>query len=157
MLRTAALRATGLFDEGFFLYFEETDLMRRLRRAGWSIWHEPAARVVHAGGAATQIRDPATGLPRPQRLPRYWYESRRRYFALDHGRGYALLCSLALLAGTGLFRLRQAVMPRPDHSTRRLVRDMLRFGFWPSRLDALTADLPLDGAPHERPLWMIGA
>lgn len=95
MLRTAALRQTGLFDDGFFLYFEETDLMRRLRRAGWAVWHEPAARVVHAGGAATQIRDPGTGLPHAKRMPRYWYESHRRYFALAGGSGAAIAAGLA--------------------------------------------------------------
>ena len=45
LLRTAALAESGLFDEGFFLYFEETDLMRRLTERGWQIWHEPTARV----------------------------------------------------------------------------------------------------------------
>ena len=154
MLRTEALQASGLFDEGFFLYFEETELMHRILRAGWSIWHEPAARVVHASGAATQIRDPDTGLPRACRMPRYWYDSRRRYFALTHGRGYALLTGLAWLTGRGWWRLRQLVVPRPENGTVRSIGDMLQYGMWPSRQDGEPAVVTLDTPPHDRPAWM---
>ncbi len=35
------------FDERYFLYFEETDLLRRLRRRGHRIRHVPAARCRH--------------------------------------------------------------------------------------------------------------
>ena len=37
MVRRAVLDAVGVFDEDYFLYFEETDFSFRLRRAGWRI------------------------------------------------------------------------------------------------------------------------
>ncbi len=154
MLRTAALRSVGLFDEGFFLYFEETDLMRRLRRRGWSIWHEPLARVVHDGGAATQIRDPKTGMPGGRRMPRYWYESRRRYFALAHGRGYAFMTGIAWLVGHGVWKIRQVLAPRRDDGPARSGHDLLAFGLWPPPLDGAPAMPALDDPPGERPAWM---
>ncbi|MEH3159088.1 MAG: hypothetical protein PGN08_09225 [Sphingomonas taxi] len=154
MFRTEALRTTGLFDEGFFLYFEETELMHRLTRAGWTIWHEPAARVFHAGGAATQIRDPETGMPRRQRMPRYWYASRRRYFAVVYGRAYALLTGLAWLGGRTIWRLRQLLFPRPDEGTQRSIGDMVQFSLWPTPLDGRPAATPLDAPPREAPVWM---
>ena len=154
MLRTEALAETGLFDEGFFLYFEETELMRRLHRAGWTVWHEPAARVVHEGGAATQIRDPETGLPRARRTPSYWYQARRRYFALAHGRPAALAAGFAWLAGQLWWRLRQLVAPRPGHHPHRETRDLLAFGLWPAARDGRAAVRPLDAAPGDRPAWM---
>lgn len=47
-LRRSALEEVGLLDPGFFpIYFEETDLQRRLVRAGWRIWYEPRAWLVH--------------------------------------------------------------------------------------------------------------
>jgi GT2 family glycosyltransferase len=49
--RTAFEQARG-FDETFFLYAEETDLMARWRRLGWRVLYEPSARVVHPGGAS---------------------------------------------------------------------------------------------------------
>ncbi|QKR99437.1 glycosyltransferase family 2 protein [Sphingomonas sp. CL5.1] len=154
MLRTAALRQTGLFDDGFFLYFEETDLMRRLRRAGWAVWHEPAARVVHAGGAATQIRDPGTGLPHAKRMPRYWYESHRRYFALAGGSGAAIAAGLAFFAGHAIWRARRLVSPRLNGGAHRSARDLLAYGWWPSRRDVTPSAPPLGPARHVAPSWM---
>jgi N-acetylglucosaminyl-diphospho-decaprenol L-rhamnosyltransferase len=43
----------GLFDERFFLYYEDVELSRRGRRAGWRHRHVPASRVWHAGSATT--------------------------------------------------------------------------------------------------------
>ena len=47
-LRRRALEQLGGFDEGFFLYFEETDLCWRAREAGWRVRYLPTARAVHA-------------------------------------------------------------------------------------------------------------
>ena len=47
-LRRAALEQVGLFDPDFFpAYYEEIDLEMRMARAGWKIWYEPAAWLVH--------------------------------------------------------------------------------------------------------------
>ncbi len=51
LCRGQPLRATGGFDERFFLYFEDFDLSLRLGRLG-ELAHVPAMRVRHAGGAA---------------------------------------------------------------------------------------------------------
>ena len=154
MFRTTALQAAGLFDEGFFLYFEETDLMRRLRREDWEIWHEPAARIVHEGGAATQIRDPETGLPRARRMPRYWYESRRRYFARAGGRGYALAAGMAWLAGDLFWTIRRAVTRAPEDGPLRATGDMVEFGLWPEPRDAVGAAPDFGSASSAEPAWM---
>ena len=45
--------ATGLWDESFFLYSEETDFAERARRAGFRILYEPSAMVTHIGGEGT--------------------------------------------------------------------------------------------------------
>ena len=52
LVRRSAFEEVGGFDEGFFLYAEESDLCARLRRRGWRILFEPSARVVHRGGAS---------------------------------------------------------------------------------------------------------
>ncbi len=44
--------AVGQWDERFFLYSEETDFFRRVRAAGFSVWFEPAAEVLHHGSGS---------------------------------------------------------------------------------------------------------
>ncbi|GIW05682.1 MAG: hypothetical protein KatS3mg060_0487 [Dehalococcoidia bacterium] len=47
-LRRAALEEVGLLDEQFWPgYFEEVDLCRRLREAGWRVRYQPAAVAIH--------------------------------------------------------------------------------------------------------------
>ncbi len=48
-LRTASLRKTGLFDERFFLYAEDTDLSRRLHREFKTMFY-PFAEIYHTHG-----------------------------------------------------------------------------------------------------------
>jgi GT2 family glycosyltransferase len=45
--RREALAASGDFDERFFLFSEETDLCRRIKRAGWEIAHLPELTIRH--------------------------------------------------------------------------------------------------------------
>ncbi len=45
--RAAVERVGGLFDPRFFLYFEDTDLFMRLRKAGYSLIFDTRAKVVH--------------------------------------------------------------------------------------------------------------
>ena len=53
LLRGAAMRAVGGFDEDYFLYFEDYDLSLRLAREGRLLF-DPAVRIVHHGGYAAQ-------------------------------------------------------------------------------------------------------
>lgn len=120
MVRREVLERVGGFDEAFFLYFEEIDLCRRLRAAGWESWYVPESRVMHVRGQSTGV----TRLDqRPKRLPRYWYESRRRYFVKHHGQAYSALADLAFVLGRGVGTLRDTVKRVPR--TPRLVRDLV--------------------------------
>ena len=44
---------SGGFDEAFFLYSEELDLLRRLADQGGETWFDPAAGAVHLWGGVT--------------------------------------------------------------------------------------------------------
>ena len=122
LLRSEALRIAGLFDTGFFLYFEEVELMHRLRRNGWNVYHSPESRVMHIAGASTGI---INGKQDGNRIPPdYFFESRHRYFALTGGKMRALLAELAWFLGEGLGRIVWAVLPgrkaqdnRPERQT----------------------------------------
>jgi GT2 family glycosyltransferase len=76
MMRRAMLAETGGFDERFFMYFEETDLCRRARGAGWSVWYTPRTAYRHVGrGSATS----------ESRREAVWAKSGAEYFRKHHG------------------------------------------------------------------------
>jgi len=125
MMRTAVLDRIGLFDERFFLYFEETELCHRAARAGWPTDYVLESRVSHIGGAST-------GSKKWQRIPGYWLDSRRHYFRKVHGPRYARLADVAHVAGGLIWRLRVLVQRKdpvdPPFYLRDLVRHALRGG-----------------------------
>ncbi len=53
LLRREAVEEVGGFDERFFMYSEETDLIFRLRQAGWGVDFCSDAEFVHVGGGST--------------------------------------------------------------------------------------------------------
>lgn len=48
LFRSDAFRGVGGFDERYFLYYEDADICRRLRRAGHDVRLETTARATHA-------------------------------------------------------------------------------------------------------------
>jgi N-acetylglucosaminyl-diphospho-decaprenol L-rhamnosyltransferase len=54
LCRREAFFSIGGFDERIFLYYEDDDLFRRLRLAGWSLIHVHGARALHEGGKSTR-------------------------------------------------------------------------------------------------------
>ena len=67
--------ACGGFDERFFVYFEEVDVARRSRLAGWATWFLTGARAFHAGG----------GTSRQVKVHRLFYSLRSRLlYGLKH-------------------------------------------------------------------------
>jgi N-acetylglucosaminyl-diphospho-decaprenol L-rhamnosyltransferase len=56
VVRRRALDEVGLLDERFFMYFEDADLCRRVREAGWSVYYLPEIEVTHQAGGSTRSR-----------------------------------------------------------------------------------------------------
>jgi GT2 family glycosyltransferase len=135
MARLDALKEVDFFDPDYFLYFEEVDLMNRLARRGWEIWHLPEAVIAHVGGASTGI---SSAKPEPPPLPAYWFDSWRLYHVKAHGRGRARLIALARLAGTVLGDLQCRLRGKPLRNPRNFAADFRRrvlrplFGFDPT-------------------------
>lgn len=82
LVRDEVFQQVGLLDEGYFMYFEDVEFCHRARKAGWEIVHNPEARVVHLRGGSSPVKE-QTRLKK--RVPRYFYESRTRYFYQTYG------------------------------------------------------------------------
>ena len=98
MVRREVLEAVGLWDEQFFpLWFEDVDLCRRIRTAGWRIWYEPACAARHQGVHSLA----AISLAQRQV---YWYGSLLGY-ADKHFSPLARLGIRAGVAGGAVLRM----------------------------------------------------
>jgi GT2 family glycosyltransferase len=126
MIRTTVFTATGLLDEGYFMYFEEVDFCHRARRAGWPCWYVPTARVVHLVGQSSGVTNPSAAR---RRRPGYWFRARRRYFLANYGSVATVLADLAWSLGYASYRLRRLVQRKPDIDSQWLLWDFIRFNF----------------------------
>jgi GT2 family glycosyltransferase len=52
LVRRSAFDQVGGFDDGYWMYWEDADLCRRLVDYGWEVYFEPAGVVQHATGAS---------------------------------------------------------------------------------------------------------
>lgn len=118
MMRRTMLDEIGIFDETYFLYFEETDLCRRAAHAGWPTYYIPESSVVHIGSAST-------GMKTWRRTPDYWFDSRLYYFTRNHSGFYAMLATLALISGCLIWRFRRLVSNKPQSDPDHFLRDLI--------------------------------
>lgn len=109
LIRAEAFRRVGGFDQNFRMYFEETDLCRRLRDAGQGVAFFPQATAVHCHGAST--------IQTSVRHVEY-YLSYVHYFQKHHGRGAARILAFAV-ALCALSRMLALPLKYPPLSRRR--------------------------------------
>lgn len=76
MVKKKCLNTTGNFSDKYFMYFEDTDLCRRIRKAGWSTYNIPQAKFIHFGSKASK------NLPSEVKLG--WLEESRRMYYQQH-------------------------------------------------------------------------
>jgi GT2 family glycosyltransferase len=123
MIRREVFESVGLFDENFFVYFEETDFCRQAAQAGWPTWYLPESRVEHIGAASTGWKD--VSKPRSSA----WFDGRRYYFLKNHGRPYLWAANVLWVTGYLLWRVRAWIQRRPYPYPPRFFADFLRHNF----------------------------
>lgn len=81
-----------VFDEGIFLYFDDSELCARLRKAGWKIYFHPGASMVHFGGASVKSMPARTAVEYRrsqlhtyrQHLPKWQLSALKLYLSLKY-------------------------------------------------------------------------
>ncbi|MFT4539658.1 MAG: N-acetylglucosaminyl-diphospho-decaprenol L-rhamnosyltransferase [Planctomycetota bacterium] len=132
LIRREVFEDVGLMDEDYFLYFEETDFCLAAHRSGWTSWYVPKSRVIHLVGQATGVTSDCIST---RRMPRYWFESRRRFFTKNHGLLYALMADVAAIVGYSLYQWKRTFLRRPNIDPQRFVRDMIAYNLNPAPRD----------------------
>lgn len=105
LIRAEVIADIGLMDDGYFMYLEDNDYCRRARQKGWRVRYEPGGRVFHAnkGWSGRYL----------EKQPRYYYESRTRYFVKFYGRSGWFLANLAWSAGRLVSLSRELIERKP--------------------------------------------
>lgn len=84
-----------LFDERFYIYYEETDLCLRAKRNGWKVFFIPNAQVIHVGGASAKKRGDLTFDKGGSQVLKFRMRSEYLYFRKNYG-------MLSVLANAGV-------------------------------------------------------
>lgn len=122
MVTAEALKTAGLFDEEYFLYFEELDLCKRIIDSGFEVHYLPDAEVIHDSGASTGLHEEKV------RLPRYWHHSRQRYLKKAFGAKGLLLHNVATIIAGSIGFIYRKIRFRPDQRSHYL-KDIIRYNF----------------------------
>ena len=82
LVRMKALDEIGFFDPRYFLYFEETDLCRRLLNADWEIWATGEAEGFHQNAGSASL---TKQLMYADCISEHYFQSRFYYLVKHYG------------------------------------------------------------------------
>jgi GT2 family glycosyltransferase len=85
VIRRDLLELIGYFDERFFLYYEEVDLCRRIKAAGYEVWYWPDLSVVHLGGESSKTMIQLQLSSSGTQITLWRMRSRLLYYRKHHG------------------------------------------------------------------------
>jgi GT2 family glycosyltransferase len=97
MIKKEVLDAVGLFDQNIFIWFDEVDLLYRIKKAGWKIFFTPEAQIKHH---LSQSFKQWKRLPQILKGMVTWRKSRNYFFKKHNG-----MLSVLALWGLDIFQI----------------------------------------------------
>ncbi len=132
MVRRSVLDEVGLLDEGFWMYYEEVDLCKRIADAGWLNHFVPDAVIMHVGGESSAKNMERIKVERVRSLLRYFdkHNSPGAAFAfrLAFKSGFLLRVAAELLGDSALWAFWRAA-GRLDRAAERAERARIGVAF----------------------------
>ncbi|MBN2160888.1 MAG: glycosyltransferase family 2 protein, partial [Spirochaetes bacterium] len=92
MFRRDILETTGVMDEKYFMYFEESDFCYQAVKCGCRLLYYPESRIYHTGGLVSP--------PAWERSTKYFVTSFKYYFTKNFGRPACIFASAIYLVGS---------------------------------------------------------
>jgi N-acetylglucosaminyl-diphospho-decaprenol L-rhamnosyltransferase len=102
LARREAIEQAGALSEEFFMYAEEVDWCFTMKEFGWQVWYQPAAKIIHLGGASSHNRQ----TEREGDL----YRSRVIFFRKHYGRVKAFLLKGMIIYFVGVKNIFHSVL-----------------------------------------------
>ena len=115
LIRREVIEQIGYQDEVFFAYQEDTDYCRRARLAGWKVYYDPSAQIIHFAGQGGSGVKPFRSIVEWHRSYYLYY---RKHFANDYPilfnavYYFGMLLKLGLSLFVNLFSKRKVVGTR---------------------------------------------
>lgn len=102
MIKKKVLDIIGLFDEKFEIYFEDSDLCIRMNQAGFKLFLEPSAQIIHLG------RQSIKPLVSKEGIEKFYFLNFKSLFRFcrKHKRGYGLIKLIIIFQVLITLRLR---------------------------------------------------
>lgn len=100
IMRREALAKVGSFDPRFFLYYEETDLCRRVKAGGFTVSYWPDIVITHIGGESGRQLDVLKLSTAVSRVELWRMRSTLLYYRKHHGSQAAAVLSIEWLLYT---------------------------------------------------------
>lgn len=119
MVRSSIFKSLGGFNPGFFMYYDETDLCARMRRAGFEVGCVPFTRVVHYGSRTVKATTPGPGS---------FYMTRNRFLYLYMNRRARDLAVALPVAVMAILKDTLFLLHRRDKATLRFMTSNIGSG-----------------------------
>lgn len=114
MIRRSVIESVGMLDDRFFVYFEETDLCLRVKKAGYRIVFFPEAAIIHFGGKSA-MQERKEYVANTTAL-NYYLPSRYYFFRKHYGKASEIVLRVIDIAYGGALWAKN--MFKPDQKIR---------------------------------------
>lgn len=111
MIKRSVLDMVGYFNSSFFMYYEDTELSWRIRKAGFKNYNVPEANFIHLEGGSFEFKETRVRLS---------FESRGKYYVLTRGKFYKTLFDMFYLLAINVNIIILQIFQRDSNYYRRL-------------------------------------
>ncbi len=85
IIRKDLIEKIGFFDPRFFLYYEEVDLCRRIKAAGYAVHYWPDLKISHIGGESSKTLNEMSFTSKGSQLTLWRIRSQLLFYRKWHG------------------------------------------------------------------------
>jgi len=110
MIRRETIEKVGLFDERYFIWFEEVDYCKQINKIGGEVWYTPTAKCIdYVGQSFKQVKR--------GKAQKYFRDSQLKYFEKWHPLWQYLVLKIAWVLGVILTNIGEKINIRSKAST----------------------------------------
>lgn len=109
LVRKVILNKVGSFDEDYFMYAEDLDLSYRIKKAGFKIFYNPKAKIIHHKGAASGMHKIKSNTEKKVQIKvvRSFYDTMKIFYQKHYDTKYPKFVKFLVFLGIDFLRIRR--------------------------------------------------